>query len=215
MSADFLKEVKNLLEIVIGPAEIAEKVTEFGFKNVDELLKANNLSKIPDLPSKEKLELAKEQNKALIFRISKDATGKEINLALLKEKFGGLIYSSWYLTPPLPIAKEAIPTGWALVDLDPLAGSTEKTYDEQKKFIEGKPLHFKTPAADAYDLLVTFKATGQYFRKSPNNGRTAAVVNDEPIKISHFDKAGMCISKGWGKTVKSPEIGATTEMILS
>ena len=214
MANDPIQEARGLLDIVVGPEEIVEKVSEFGFKTVDELLKANGFSEVPALPSQEKLKKAKEENKALIFRLDKEASGQEINLAFLKEKFGGLIYSSWFLSPIISIATEKLSPGWALVDLDPLPDSSNKTYEEQISFVKEKGLSLKTPGADAYDLLVTFKATGKYFRKGPNNARTVAVVKEEPVKISHFDKGGMCISTGWGKTVKSPEIGATTEAIL-
>ena len=104
--------------------------------------------------------------------------------------------------------------GWALVDLDPLPSSTEKTLEEQISYAEGMSARHKMPVADVYDLLVTYRVAGKFFRGSPLNGRTAAVVNEEPVKISHFDKMGMCISTGWGKTVKDAEIGAATELIL-
>lgn len=209
-----LEEARGLLEIVIGPEEIAAKVPEFNFKGKEDLLKANGLSAIPPLPSREKCETAKEQKKALIFRVGRDGTGRAINLIDLKERFGGLIYSAWYVKPPMPFALEPLSAGWALTDLDPLPGSHEKTYEEQLAYAKEKGIRLKTPAADAYDLVVTYKVTGKFFRESPHNGRTGAVVNHEPVKISHFDKAGMAISTGWGHTVKSVEIGAATELIL-
>jgi hypothetical protein len=215
MSVVILEEARSLLELVIGPEEIQGKVPEFGFKSLGELLKVNGLSQIPPVPSQKKLLLAKEQKKALVFRIGRDATGKEVNLIYLKERFGELIYSSWYMKPPLPFALEPLSVGWVLVDLEPLPGSTDKTFQEQQTFIEDKGLRLKSPVADAYDLLVTYKVTGKFFRGAPMNGRTGTVVNDEPVKISHFDKAGMCISTGWGKTVKHGEIGATTEILLA
>jgi hypothetical protein len=60
--------------------------------------------------------------------------------------------------------------------------------------------------------LVVYRATGKFFRGAPLNGRTAAKVLEEPVKISHFDKTGLAISTGWGKTVRSVEIGAATEL---
>jgi hypothetical protein len=209
-----LEKVRQMLEVVIGPEDIALKVPEFGFGNMEKLLKANGLSKVPPLPSEDKLKLAQEQKKALIFRVGKDDAGKAIHLLYLKERFGGLIYSSWYTKKPFPFAEEPLTTGWVLVDLDPLPSSTEKTLDEQISYAEGQKARLKTPVADAYDLLVTFRVTGKYFRGSLHNGRTRTMVDNEPVKISHFDKGGMCISTGWGKTVKHTEIGAATELVL-
>ena len=206
-------KARELLEVVIGPEELVAKVPEFRFANLQAVLQANGLSEIPPLPTEEKLLLAKEQNKALIFRIARDGAGKEANLVYLKERFGGLIYSSWYTKQPLPFALEPLKTGWALVDLDPLPSSSEKTLQEQISYAEGKGALLKSPAADAYDLLVTYRVTGKFFRGPAVNGRTSAVITEEPVKISHFDKAGMCISTGWGKTVKSAEIGAATELM--
>ncbi|MCI0529079.1 MAG: hypothetical protein L0Y56_16710, partial [Nitrospira sp.] len=210
-----LEEARKLLEVVIGPEDLVAKVSEFKFANKEAPLAANGLKSLPPLPSMEKLQAAKEQKKALIFRIGRDGEGKEVNLAHLKERFGVLIYSSWYLNPPAPFALEPLTAGWALVDLDPLPGSTEKTFEEQQAFAQEKNTRLKSPAADAYDLLVAYKVTGKFFRDCPLNGRTATIVAKEPVKISHFDKAGMCISTGWGPTVKNAEIGATTELILS
>ncbi len=215
MSEVTLEEARETLEVVIGPEDIAAKVPEFGFGSTEKLLKANGLSKVPLLPSEEKLKLAKEQKKALIFRIAKDDSGKAINLLYLKERFGGLIYSSWYTKKSYPFAEEPLATGWVLVDLDPLPNSTEKTLDEQISYAEEQKARLKTPVADTYDLLVTYRVTGKYFRGSLHNGRTGTIVDNEPVKISHFDKGGMCISTGWGKTVKHTEIGATTELIIN
>jgi hypothetical protein len=215
MPAVTLDEARKLLEWVIGPEDLVAKVPELKFTSLEALLAANGLKGIPPPPSKEKCLEAKGQKKALIFRVGKDADRKEVNLAYLKERFGGLIYSTWYLNPPASFALELVSTGWALVDLDPLPGSTEKTYQEQLAFAQEKGTRLKSPAADAYDLLVTYKVTGKFFRGSPLNGRTGTLVGKEPVKISHFDKAGMCISTGWGPTVKHAEIGATTELILS
>lgn len=210
-----LEDARGWLDLVIGPEDIVAKVPELKFDGKDGLLKANGLSGIPPLPSKENCLLAKEQKKALIFRVGRDGTGKEINLITLKERFGGLIYSSWYVNPPAPFALKPLATGWALVDLDPMPNSPEKTLEEQLALAKEKGVVLKTPAADAYDLLVTYKVTGRFFRGVPLNGRTGVIVAEEPVKISHFDKAGMCISTGWGHTVKSVEIGAATELILS
>ncbi len=215
MSEVTLEDARGWLDLVIGPEDIVAKVPELQFKGKEALLKTNGLSGIPPLPSKENCLLAKEQKKALIFRVGRDGTGKEINLIILKERFGGLIYSSWYMNPPAPFALEPLATGWALVDLDPMPNSPEKTLEEQLTLAKEKNVALKTPAADAYDLLVAYKVTGTFFRGAPLNGRTGAIVAEEPVKISHFDKAGMCISTGWGHTVKSPEIGAATELILS
>lgn len=212
---DTMEQARSLMEVVIGPDELMAKVPELGFASLEALLQANGLSEIPPLPPEEKLQMAKEQKKALIFRVGRDGAGKEVNLVYLKERFGGLIYSSWYTKQPFPFAIEPLVTGWALVDLDPLPNSTEKTYQEQIKYAEGKGARLKSPAADAYDLLVTYRVTGKFFRGPAVNGRTSAIVAEEPVKISHFDKAGMCISTGWGKTVKHAEIGAATELILS
>src|SRR3990172_8910745 len=96
MSEITVEKAREILEIVIGPEDLVTKVPELGFKKLENLLSANGLSKMPPLPSKEKLNLAKEQNKALIFRVAKDGEGKQVNLVYLKERFGGLIYSSWY-----------------------------------------------------------------------------------------------------------------------
>jgi len=210
-----IEKVREMLTVVIGPEDLVTKVPEFGFKNMASFLSASGLSKIPPLPSEEKLNLAKEQKKALIFRIARDGAQKVVNLAYLKERFGGLIYSSWFSKQPLPFSVEPLAPGWVLTDLDPLPSSAEKTYQEQLAYAQEKASRLKTPAADAYDLLVTYRVTGKFFRSVPLNGRTSAVVAEEPVKISHFDKAGMCISTGWGKTVKSIEIGAATELILS
>lgn len=215
MANPTLKEAQEWFEVIIGPEEIAAKVPEFKFGGTDGLLKANGLREVPPLPPKEKCLAAKEQKKALIFRVGRDGNGKEINLIGLKERFGALIYSSWYINPPAPFALEPIPTGWALVDLDPMPGSAEKTHEEQLAMAKEKALELKTPAADAYDLLVAYKVTGKFFRQGPHNGRTRTIVADEPVKISHFEKSGMAISTGWGHTVRSPEIGATTELKLT
>ncbi len=215
MSEMTVEEVRGLLDVVIGPDEIVAKVPEFNFKGKEGLLKANGLSGIPPLPSKEQCLAAKEQKKALIFRVGIDGAGKKVNLVYLKERFGELIYSSWYMKPPAPFALEPLTAGWALVDLDPMPNSAEREFKEQLSFAKEKGVRLKTPAADAYDLLVAYKVTGKFFRSSPLNGRTSAIVAEEPVKISHFDKAGMCISNGWGHTVKSVEIGATTELILT
>jgi hypothetical protein len=214
MAGVTIEQARTLLECVVGPEDIVAKVPELGFADVNALLKANGLSTIPPLPSEEKLALAKEQKKALIFRVSRDGSGKEINLLYLKERFGGLIYSSWFTKHSFPFVSEPLVTGWALVDLDPLPNSTEKTLQEQQSYAEGKSARLKSPAADAYDLLVTYRVTGKFFRGPALNGRTSALVENEPVKISHFDKAGMCISTGWGKTVKHAEIGAATELIV-
>ena len=215
MPAVTLEEGRKLLEVVIGPEDLVAKVSELKFSSKETLLAANGLKSVPPLPSLDKLQAAKEQKKALVFRIGRDGEGKEVNLAYLKERFGGLVYSSWYLNPPAPFALEPLTAGWALVDLDPLPGSTEKTFEEQQEFAKENGIKLKSPAGDAYDLLVAYKVTGKFFRGCPLNGRTGTVVSKEPVKISHFDKGGMCISTGWGSTVKSTEIGATTELILS
>lgn len=212
---DTIKQARGLIERVMGPEELVAKVPEFGFANLQALLQANGLKEIPPLPAEEKLQMAKEQKKALIFRVGRDGAGKEINLVYLKERFGGLIYSSWYTKQSFPFAIEPLAAGWALVDLDPLPSSTDKTFQEQLHYAEGKSARLKSPVADAYDLLVAYRVTGKFFRGPAVNGRTSAVVLEEPIKISHFDKAGMCISTGWGKTVKHVEIGAATELILT
>jgi len=212
MSQMTIEKAREMLEVVVGPEDLVAKVPELGFKNLQALLSANGLSKIPVLPSEEKLNLAKEQQKALIFRIARDGAGKEVNLAYLKERFGGLIYSSWFTKQPLPFAAEPLTTGWIFTDLDPLPSSTDKTLEEQLAYVKEKGSQLKTPAADAYDLLVAYRVTGKFFRGSPLNGRTSTMIAEEPVKISHFDKAGMCISTGWGKTVKSVEIGAATEL---
>jgi hypothetical protein len=215
MSEITAEKAREILEIVIGPEDLVAKVPEFGFKSLGDLLSTNGLSKIPPLPSKDKFNTAKEQNKALIFRVAKDAAGKEVNLVYLKERFGGLIYSSWFTKQPFPFALEPLNAGWVFVDLDPLPSSAEKTYQEQLSYAQERGVRLKTPAADAYDLLVAYRVTGKFFRGVPMNGRTSAIVAEEPVKISHFDKAGMCISTGWGKTVKHTEIGAATELVLS
>jgi hypothetical protein len=214
MAGVTLQEARELLELVIGPEEIVAKVQEFKFASKEALLAANGLSAIPPLPSKEKCLLAKEQKKALIFRVTKDGERKDVALSYLKERFGGLIYSAWYLNPPAPFALEHLTAGWALVDLDPLPGSAEKNYQEQIEYAKEKGARLKSTVADAYDLLVAYKVTGKFFRDEPLNGRTATVVEKEPIKISHFDKSGMCISTGWGATVKHADIGAATELTL-
>ena len=212
MSQMTIEKAREMLEVVIGPEDLVAKVPELGFKNLQALLSANSFSKIPPLPSEEKLNLAREQKKALIFRVARDGTGKEVNLAYLKERFGGLIYSSWFMKQPLPFAIEPLAAGWVFTDLDPLPSSAEKTFQEQLAYVQEKGSRLKIPAADAYDLLVAYRVTGKFFRSAPLNGRTSAIIAEEPVKISHFDKAGMCISTGWGKTVKSVEIGAATEL---
>lgn len=210
-----LKDARNILEVVIGPEDIAAKIPEFKFEGEKGLLKANGLTAAPPLPSKEVLETARDQKKALIFRVGKDGQGKPIHLIDLKERFGGLIYSSWYVKPPLPFAQEPIQTGWALADLEPMPETAEKTYEEQTAYVKEHKLRLKSPAADAYDLIAAFKVTGKYHRSTPLNGRTAAVFHEEPVKISHFEKSGMAVSTGWGKTVRSPEIGAATELVTA
>jgi hypothetical protein len=212
MSQVTIEKAREILEVVVGPEDLVAKVPELGFKNLEALLSANGLSKAPDLPSMEKFNIAKEQKKALVFRVKKDGAGKDVNLTYLKEKFGALIYSTWFTKQPVPFATEPLSAGWVFTDLDPLPSSADKTYEEQLAYIKEKGSKFKNPAADAYDLLVAFRATGKFFRGAPLNGRTSAMVAAEPVKISHFDKAGMCISTGWGKTVKSAEIGAATEL---
>jgi hypothetical protein len=209
-----IEAARKLVELVIGPEEIVAKAPEFKFADVNALLKQNRLAKLPPLPSKEQCGRAKEQKKALIFRVGLDGAGQPVTLISLKERFGALIYSSWYVKPPAPFAVEPIAAGWALVDLDPLPGSADKTYDEQIAFAKEQGVQFKSPAADAYDLLVTYKVTGKFFRDEPANGRTGALFNNEPVKISHFDRTGMCISTGWGKTVKHADVGAATELML-
>jgi hypothetical protein len=215
MSDVTIEKARSWVEIVVGPEEIVSKLPELGFANLDALLKANGLKEVPPLPSEEKLAAAKEQKKALVFRVGKDGSGKDIHLASLKEKFGGLIYSAWYLKPPHPFATEPLKTGWALTDLEPLPSSTDKTLKEQEEYAKTKGVRLKSAAADAYDLIAVFKATGKYFRGEAVNGRTATIVEEEPLKISHFDKSGMAVSRGWGKSVKSAEIGAATEIIFS
>lgn len=213
MAKDATQKARECLEIVVGPEEIVAKVPELGFKKVDDLLKANGLSQIPPLPSDDKLKTAAEQKKALVFRTVKNGAGKDVTLALLKEVFGALIYSKWFIEDSEPFATEPVKSGWALVDLEPMPESAEMTYDEQIAFVKDKHVKLKTAAEDAYDLIVVFKATGKYFRGEPVNARTASTSAGEPVKISHFNKAGMAISKGWGKTVRSGEIGAATEII--
>ena len=208
-----IEEARQLLELVIGPEEVAAKTPELKFQDVKALLKQNKLSAVPPLPSKEALQKAKAQKKALIFRVGHDGAGQPVTLTSLKERFGSLIYSTWYLKPPVPFAAEAVTTGWALVDLDILPGSADRTYEEQQAHAKEQGSRLKSPAADVYDLMVTYKVTGKFFRVSPLNARTGASFHEEPIKISDFDKNGLCISTGWGKTVKHAEIGATTELI--
>ena len=210
-----LEEAREMLDVVIGLEDVVAKVPELGFANLEGLLSANGLSRVPPLPSEEKLNLAKEQKKALIFRVAKDSMGIDVTLIYLKERFGGLVYSSWYMKQPFPFAQEPLVAGWAMVDLDPLPNSTDKTLEKQLAYAEEKGVRLKSPAADVYDLLITYRVLGKFFRGSPLNGRTSSIVNEEPVKISHFDKAGMCISTGWGKTVEDAEIGATTEIILN
>jgi hypothetical protein len=212
MSQMTIEKARGMLEVVIGPEDLVAKVPELGFKSLETLLTANGLSKTPPLPSEEKFNLAKEQKKALIFRVARDGAGKGVNLVYLKERFGGLIYSSWFTKQPFPFAVEPLATGWVFTDLDMLPSSTEKTFEEQLAYVQEKGSRFKIPAADVYDLLVAYRVTGKFFRGVALNGRTSATVAEEPVKISDFDKAGMCISTGWGKTVKHAEIGAATEL---
>lgn len=209
-----IEEARQLLELVIGPEEVAAKMPELKFQDVKALLKQNKLSAVPPLPSKEALQKAKAQKKALIFRVGHDGTGKPVTLTALKESFGPLIYSTWYLKPPAPFASEPVVTGWALVDLDILPGSADHTYEEQEAYTKDQECRLKQPAADVYDLLVAYKATGKFFRSSPLNARTGVSHHEEPIKVSDFDKSGLCVSTGWGKSVKHAEIGATTELVL-
>jgi hypothetical protein len=214
MGADItLAQARELIEVVIGPDEIAAKVPELKFADAKSLLDKNKCPRVPALPSKEKLLKAKEQKKALIFRVGRDGAGKEITLASLKETFGPLIYSTWYLKPLLPFASEPVTTGWALVDLDILPGSTDHTYEEQQAFTKDHECRLKHPAADVYDLIVAYKVTGKFFRAVPLNARTGVSHHEEPIKVSDFDKSGLCISTGWGKSVKHADIGAATELI--
>jgi len=208
-----LAQARELIEVVIGPDEIAAKVPELKFADVKSLLEKNKCQRVPALPSREKLLKAKEQKKALIFRLGRDGAGKEITLASLKEAFGPLIYSTWYLKPLQPFASEPVVTGWALVDLDILPGSADRMYDEQQAYAKDQECRLKQPAADAYDLLVAYKVTGKFFRGAPLNARTGVSHHEEPIKVSDFDKSGLCISTGWGKSVKHAEIGAATELI--
>jgi len=208
-----LAQARELIEVVIGPDEIAAKVPELKFADVKSLLEKNKCPRVPALPSREKLLKAKEQKKALIFRLGRDGAGKEITLASLKDAFGPLIYSSWYLKPLQPFASEPVTTGWALVDLDILPGSADHTYDEQQAYAKDQECRLKHPAADTYDLLVAYKVTGKFFRGAPLNARTGVSHHEEPIKVSDFDKSGLCISTGWGKSVKHAEIGAATELI--
>ena len=208
-----LAQAREWLEVVIGPDEITAKVPELKFSDVKSLLEKNKCPRVPALPSKEKLLKAKEQKKALIFRVGRDGAGREITLASLKEAFGSLIYSTWYLKPLAPFAKEPLVTGWALVDLDMLPGSADRTYEEQQAYAKDQECRLKHPAADGYDLVVAYKVTGKFFRGSPLNARTGVSHNGEPIKVSDFDKSGLCISTGWGKSVKHAEIGAATEII--
>jgi hypothetical protein len=209
-----LDQVRKILEVVVGPEDLAAKVPELGFKKADDLLKASGFSKAPALPSEALINKAKEQKKALIFRVSKNGEGKEVTLSWMKQAFGPMIYSSWFLNPPAPFVSEPIKAGWALADLDPMPESDEKTYDEQKEFVKAQSVRLKSTAADAYDLIVAQKVAGKYFRDEPKNARTADTVANEPVKISHFNKSGMAISTGWGKTVRSNEIGAATELAL-
>lgn len=208
-----IEEARQLLDIVIGPEEITAKTPELKFQDVKSLLKQNKLSAVPPLPSKEALQKAKTQKKALIFRTGRDGAGKEITLASIKEAFGPLIYSTWYLKPLLPFASEPLATGWALVDLDILPGSADHTYEEQQAYTKDQGCRLKQPVADVYDLVVAYKVTGKFFRGVPLNARTGVSHHEEPIKISDFDKSGLCISTGWGKSVKHAEIGASTELI--
>ena len=214
MSQMTIEKAREMLEVVVGPEDLVAKVPEFGFKNLEALLSANGLPKAPALPSGETFNLAKDQKKALIFRVKRDGAGKDVNLGYLKERFGPLIYSSWFTKQPFPFAVEPLAAGWVFTDLDPLPSSVEKTLEEQVAYVKEKGSRLKSPAADAYDLLVAYRVTGKFFRGSPLNGRTNAIIAEEPVKISHFDKAGMCISTGWGKTVKSVEIGAATELVI-
>jgi hypothetical protein len=213
MAETTLEQARKILEVVVGPEDLAAKVSELGFKTAGDLLKANGFSKPPALPSDAQLKTAKEQNKALIFRVSKNGEGKDVTLAWLKQAFGPMIYSSWFLNPPAPFVSEPIKAGWALADLESLPDSLEKTYAEQIEFVKTQSARLKSTAADAYDLIVVQKVTGKYFRDEPRNARTGDTVASEPVKISHFNKSGMAISTGWGKTVRSPEIGAATELI--
>jgi hypothetical protein len=208
-------DAKKALDLVIGPDELVAKVPELKFESVDALLKQNGLTTLPPPPKKELCQKAKEQQKTLIFRVQKDGTGKPVTLGLLKERFGGLIYSTWHLKPPAPFASEELAVGWALVDLDPLPSSTDRTFDEQQAYTKEQGVRLKSPVADVYDLLVAYKVTGKFSRGGPINARTGAVHNGDPVKISHFDKSGMCISTGWGKSVKHADIGAATELIIS
>src|SRR5580765_6851887 len=94
MSQVTIEKAREMLEVVVGPEDLVAKVPELGFKDLEALLSANGFSKAPALPSEEKFNLAKEQKKALIFRVKKDGAGKDVNLNYLKEKFGALIYST-------------------------------------------------------------------------------------------------------------------------
>ena len=215
MSGMTLEEAREMLEVVVGPEDLVSKVPEFNFGAIAQLLSANGLSSLPPLPSKEKCLSAKEQKKGLVFRVSRDGAGQPVHLIYLKEKFSGLIYSSWYLKRPEPFTQETPAAGWALVDLDPVPDSTEKTYDEQVSFAESQGARVKNVISDAYDLLVVYKVTGKFFRRGAINGRTTSPADHSIIKISHFDKNGMCISTSWGPSVKNAEIGAAAELILS
>ncbi|MEW6323881.1 MAG: hypothetical protein AB1515_00685 [Nitrospirota bacterium] len=210
-----VEEARKLVAVVVGPEDIVAKVPEFKFDDVKALLKQNSLSAVPSPPAKEHLLKAKEQHKALIFRIGRDGTAQPVTLTSLKERFGALIYSSWYLKPPAAFAAEPVNAGWALVDLDLLPGSTDRTYDEQEAQAKELGVRLKHPAADVYDLMVAYKATGKFFRAVPFNARTGVSFQGEPIKISDFDKNGLCISTGWGKSVKHADIGSATELILT
>jgi len=94
-----------------------------------------------------------------------------------------------------------------------LPGSADHTYEEQQAYVKDHECRLKQPVADVYDLIVAYKVTGKFFRGAPLNARTGVSHNGEPIKVSDFDKSGLCISTGWGQSVKHHEIGATTELI--
>lgn len=212
MAGCTLEQAREILEFAIGPEELVSHIPEFGFKDVKELLSTNGLSGIPALPSLAQCQKAKEQNKALIFRIAQDASNQPIHLLYFKEHFGPSIYSSWFVGQKEPFAQETCPVGWALTDLNPLEGTTEKIFEDQVKFAESQGARIKTVIADVYDLLVTHKAAGKFFRGHPVNGRTVTEAQNSLIKVSNFDKRGMCISTAWGPTIQDPDIGAVTEL---
>lgn len=129
---------------------------------------------------------------------------------------------SWYSDETF--ANEKIPAGNWEVSLEPVPGSTNKTWNEQIGML-GKDMEVPPAAVLAYALVEHFKQTGERCLESMRL-RTSSLVSDgDHVHVGVFGGAGLFVNDHWddsrydnlglasSRRVSSPTLVPTEESV--